>query len=435
MQLTIWRQAVYLACALAVATPAIALARQAEGAQAQPAAAQPSAPGAIRIFLDCNFSCDETYIRSEVTFVDYVRDRTESDVHVLVTTQDTGGGGTEFTIKFIGLGRFANVEQTLKQATPATATSDERRRALTEVLKRGLVRYVADSPLASRLRISVAPDESAKSGQQTAANDPWNLWVFRTEFSGSVDGERSSKSHSVRTYLSANRTTEALKINFSASGSYRQNRFELGEGESFTSTSRDYSSNALIAKSLRKKWSAAFVGRVSSSTFVNQELATRAAVGAEYDFFPYSESTRRMLTVQYTIGFDTFDYREITIYEKDSETLADHRLQTSLRLRQPWGSSFATVYLSQYLNKPDKYSITSFGDLNIRIFKGFSVNMFGEVARTRDQLYLPRGEATTEEILVRQRQLETGYRYYLQFGISYSFGSIFNNVVNPRFGS
>jgi hypothetical protein len=61
--------------------------------------------------------------------------------------------------------------------------------------------------------------------------------------------------------------------------------------------------------------------------------------------------------------------------------------------------------------------------------------MFGEVARTRDQLYLPAGEATTEEILVRQRQLETGYRYYLQFGLSYSFGSIFNNVVNPRFGS
>jgi hypothetical protein len=391
--------------------------------------------GAVRVFLDCSYSCDEDYTRREITFVDYVRDRTEADVHILITTQDTGGGGTEFTIKFIGLGRFANVEQTLKEATPPTATSDERRRVLTEVLKRGLVRYVAESPLARRLRISVAPEEGAKSGQQTAANDPWNLWVFRAEFSGSVDGERSSKSHSMRTYLSANRTTESLKVNLSASGSYRQSRFELGEGESFTATSRDYSGNALIARSLTGKWSAALVGRISSSTFVNQELATRTAGGVEYDFFPYSESTRRMLTVQYTLGFDTFDYREITIYDKDSERLADHRLQTSLSMRQPWGSSFATVYFSQYLNKPDKYSITSFGDLNVRIFKGLSVNMFGEVARTRDQLYLPRGEATTEEILVRQRQLETGYRYYLQFGISYSFGSIYNNVVNPRFGS
>jgi hypothetical protein len=406
----------------------------APAALAQTSPAQPR-NGAVRVFLDCNYSCDDDYTRREITFVDYVRDRTEADVHILVTTQETGGGGTEYTIKFIGLGRFDHVEQTLKASTPATATSDERRKLVAEVLKRGLVRYVAESPLASRLRISVAADEAQKSGQQEATKDPWNLWVFRAEFSGSVDGERSSKSHSVRSYLSANRTTDALKMNFSASGSYRQNRFELGEGATFTSTSRDYSSNALVAKSLTKQWSAALVARVSSSTFVNQELAARVAGGIEYDFFPYSESTRRLLTAQYTVGFDSFDYREVTIYGKDSERLADHRLQTSLSLRQPWGSSFATVYFTQYLNKPDKYSITSFGDLNIRIFKGLSVNMFGEVARTRDQLYLPRGEASTEEILVRQRQLETGYRYYLQFGISYSFGSIFNNVVNPRFGS
>ena len=70
----------------------------------------------------------------------------------------------------------------------------------------------------------------------------------------------------------------------------------------------------------------------------------------------------------------------------------------------------------------------------MRLFKGFSFNVFGEASRTRDQLYLPRGEASTEEILVRQRQLETGYSYYMNFGISYQFGSIFNNVVNPRFG-
>ena len=34
-------------------------------------------------------------MRTEITFVSYVRDRTAADVHVLVTTQGTGGGGTE----------------------------------------------------------------------------------------------------------------------------------------------------------------------------------------------------------------------------------------------------------------------------------------------------------------------------------------------------
>ena len=62
------------------------------------------------------------------------------------------------------------------------------------------------------------------------------------------------------------------------------------------------------------------------------------------------------------------------------------------------------------------------------------MNAFGEFNRTRDQIYLPRGLASTEEVLLRQRQLASGYQYFLNFGISYSFGSIFNNIVNPRFG-
>lgn len=398
-----------------------------------PAAEPPS--GAVRIFLDCNHSCDENYTRQEITFVDYVRDRKEADVHVLLTTQETGGGGTEYTIKFIGLGRFLNVEQTLKHLAATTSTSDERRRALSEILKQGLIRYAAESPVASRLRISVAADETQKSLQQGASRDPWHLWVFRADFGGSVDGEESSKSHSLRSNLSANRTTEAIKVQLSVRGSYRESRFDLGEGEIFTSTSRDFSTNALIAKSVSGHWSTALVARVASSTFTNQDLATRVAAGVEYDIFPYSESTRRLLTVQYTAGYDSFDYKEETLFNRSSERLTDHRLQTSLSMRQPWGSSFATVSFSQYLNRPDKYSVTAFGDVDIRIFKGLSFNVFGEVARTRDQLYLPKGEATPEEILLRQRQLATGYRYFLQAGISYSFGSIFNNVVNPRFGS
>ena len=432
MQLTIWRQAVYLACALAVATPAIALARQAEGAQAQPAAAQPSAPGAIRIFLDCNFSCDETYIRSEVTFVDYVRDRTESDVHVLVTTQDTGGGGTEFTLKFIGLGRFAGTEQTLRYVSPQTATSDERRRGMTEVLKQGLVRYVAESPLAPRLKISLAPAADGK-GQTTPASDPWNLWVFRSSLGGSLNGEESSSGKSVRGSFSANRTTEQWKLSFSAHANYRDSRFDLGEGEVFNTVSRSFESTALTVKSLGQHWAAALVGTTSVSTFLNQDLRIRVAPGVEWNYFPYSENTRRRLTVQYSVGFNSFNYEEETIFGKLSERLPDHRLRATLSLRQPWGNAFVSSRFSQFLSDPGKYSLSTFGETSVRLFKGFSFDVFGEIVRTRDQLYLQRGGATTEEILVQQRQLLTGYQYFVNFGISYSFGSIFNNVVNPRF--
>ena len=64
---------------------------------------------------------------------------------------------------------------------------------------------------------------------------------------------------------------------------------------------------------------------------------------------------------------------------------------------------------------------------------GLEFNIFGRYSRVRDQLYLPAGDATTEEILLSLRQLQTGYEYSMSAGLSYTFGSIYNNVVNPRF--
>jgi hypothetical protein len=54
--------------------------------------------------------------------------------------------------------------------------------------------------------------------------------------------------------------------------------------------------------------------------------------------------------------------------------------------------------------------------------------------RIKDQISLGKSSASTEEILLRLRQLATDYSYSFSVGISYSFGSIFNTVVNPRFG-
>ena len=386
--------------------------------------------GALRVFLDCN-SCDENYLRTEITFINYVRDRADADVHVLVTTQGTGGGGIEYTIKFIGLGRFAGADQSLTYVSVQTNTDDERRAGFAAQFRLGLVRYAAETPLASRLKVTFdAPKAKAAAEPQ---NDPWNFWVFRVGASGNLEGQESGNENQVRGSLSANRTTEAWKFNFAADGEYGQEEFVLDEGEIFTSISRNIEVNALVAKSLGQHWSAGIVGALESSLFSNYDLRTRLGGGLEYDIFPYSESTRRILTVLYTLGVEHADYHEVTIYDKTSENLLDHRLETTLQLRQPWGSSSASFELAHYLSQPDKYRLTAFGNLEVRLFKGFSVEIFGEASRRRDQLSLRRGDASNEEILVRQRELATGYQYDFGFGISYSFGSIFNNVVNPRF--
>ena len=50
--------------------------------------------------------------------------------------------------------------------------------------------------------------------------------------------------------------------------------------------------------------------------------------------------------------------------------------------------------------------------------------------------WIPRHRRVRQTVvLLRQQQLKTSYRYFAYAGLSYTFGSIFNNVVNPRFGN
>jgi len=299
------------------------------------------------------------------------------------------------------------------------------------------VRYVATTPAGERLRVTFKKPE----GEDAAAKkkDRWNYWVYRVGMSGDVNGEESSSGRSIRGSFSANRTTDAWRMSFNTSANYRDSKFTIHDEETLTtstilSINRNLDANGTVVKSLTQHWSLGFLGSANSQTFQNFIVKTRLASGLEYNIFPYSESTRRMLTFQYTVGHDYHRYREITIYGKLREQLLDHRGEAGLSMRQPWGSANANMAFTQYLTDPSKYSLSTFGFADIRLFKGFSVNFFGELLRTRDQIYLPRGAATTEEILLRQRQLLTGHQYFFNFGISYQFGSIFNNIVNPRFG-
>ncbi|MFW6100766.1 MAG: hypothetical protein ACOC90_05215, partial [Bacteroidota bacterium] len=71
--------------------------------------------------------------------------------------------------------------------------------------------------------------------------------------------------------------------------------------------------------------------------------------------------------------------------------------------------------------------------VNLNLVKGLNIYFMGGVSLINDKLSLPKGDATTEEILTRQQELATNYNYYTRFGISYTFGSMYNNIVNPRF--
>ena len=409
-------------------------------AQVPPGAATaPPAPfdRPVRLFLDCQGAdCDFDYIRTEIPFVDFMRDRNEADVHLLLTSEHTGSEGHKYTLSFIGLAAFQGMNDVLTYSTLQNDTEAMVRDAMVRTIKMGLVRFVAHTPQAAELRIDhQAPDRegSARSSPTVRPqDDPWDFWVFRVRLSGSMEGEERTKSYATDGTFTANRTTEAWKFNFSSDIEYDEEHYTYSDGRTFTSIRREWANDALLVKSLTDHWSAGVRGAVSSSTYYNQDLAVEAMPAVEWNLFPYSQSTRRELTVQYAIGPQWFDYYEETIYGKLSETLLCHTVDVSLDRKEPWGTVQADVEFSQYLNRSGKYRLTANGEIDIRLTKGLSLNLDGSASRIRDQLYLPKGDATEEEVLARQRQLATGYRYSFSIGISYTFGSIFNNIVNTR---
>jgi hypothetical protein len=398
------------------------------------AGAQPAPPPIhIKVFIDCsNTWCDSDYLRTELPLIDHVRDREEADLHILITSQSTGAGGQEYTLAFIGKRAFAGADDTLKHIVPPAQSSDTIRAGLLRMIRIGLIRYISHSSVADAISVSFA---TKKSDGKATARDPWNNWVMRVRFSGYGYAESSSSNLSMSGSATANRITNAWKVQLSSSLSYRQSSYDLGEGDTYTSITRDTSTSGLIVKSLSPKWSVGARTSFSSSTYTNQKRTLGFAPAIEYNFFPYSESTRRLLTVQYRLGVNAYKYSDVTIYDKTAETLPTHTLSLAFDSRQPWGQLNLSLEGSHYLSLTGKYRVESGAMVELRVTKGLSIDFGGWASLIRDQLYLPRGDATTEEILVRQRQLKTSYQYSMSFGISYTFGSLNNNIVNPRFGS
>ena len=415
---------------LAVALSLVA--RSAFAAQAQTPPPTPSQGALLRVFLDCG-PCDTDFLRRNVAFVDYVRDRAQAEVHVLVTTQGTGGGGRSWTVKYIGLERFRDQDRTLTFTTAQTLTEDEQREEFARVFRLGLVGYAANTPAGPELDVSWKKPTEPKT--TAAKKDPWNYWVFRTNANANVNSERSSSSNSSRFGFSGNRTTAAWKITFSTSGNVNHSSFVLSDEETIKSTSTSWNANGMAVKSMGPKFSIGLKSAVNHSSFSNNKRTVSVTPALEYDVFPYSEWERRSLTIQYVAGADAHTYAELTVFDKLSETVPWHSIQGSLDLRQPWGSLEAEARVSQQLNKFSRYHSSISGGADVNLFKGFSVYASGEYSKIRDQIGLRKGAASTEDILLRLKQLATGYSYDVNFGFSYSFGSIFNNVVNNRFGS
>ena len=262
--------------------------------------AQDDKPETLNVFLDC-YRCDFDYIRREISYVNYVRDRQDSDVHVLVTSERTGSGGNEYWIIFIGLGDFSALTDTLTYASSSTDTRDETRAGLTRRIENGLYRFVVRTGLADQLDISVSGRSERAVETANPEDDRWNSWIFNVGMSGSYEAEESSNFLRMNGSFNAGRITEDWKFRFNIRANYRQSNFDVGD-QVITSTTQGGNIWALLVKSLGNHWSGGGSLFVNTSTRQNRKLYASVSSAIEFNVFPYSESNQREIRMVYTLA-------------------------------------------------------------------------------------------------------------------------------------
>lgn len=396
--------------------------------QTVPPASQDAAR--IHVFLDCDF-CHADYLREEVEFVEYVRDRTDADVHVLITSAETAARGREYTIAFIGQGRFASTNRSRTVTTDPSDPVERVRRRLATALTIGLLEYVAPGGVPAGLDVSAELSGGAPAAR---AADRWNRWIFSLSGDLEVEAEESTRDRTWSAAVSADRVTPAWKTSVGINADQRRQQFDLDEDEPIDVVRHNRGVDWLVVASLGEHWSAGTLGTVRSSTFENTALEIAGGPAIEWNFFPYSMYTRRQLRVMYAAGVKRIRYYEETLFGRSRETRAVQELTGAYEQREPWGTLESRVQWSNFFPGLSLHRISVDSEVDIRLARGLSVSVEVSASRIRDRISLPRRNATPEEVLLRLRQLRSGFETNVSIGLEYQFGSAFASIVNPRFG-
>jgi hypothetical protein len=392
----------------------------------------------IRIFFDCsNTWCDLTFLRTEMNVVDFVLDRLAADVHVLITSQPLGSGGEQLQLIFYGLNKYQSTADTLRLDMLPMATDAERRSSMLHFLQAGLLPYIAKSGFLTEVQINSKIQADSTTHDQSgnkSTKDKWNYWVFRARTNGNFQSDQNYRSRYLGGSLSAQRITDDLKVSFSMNGNENKNVFNVGN-EDIDVRNHSLNFQHLLAKSINEHWTYGYDVSVYQATFTNIKSSVYFSPGIEYNVFPYKDVNSRLLTIRYGADIRRNEYYDTTIYDKKTEWLPGHNLSVNFSLNQKWGTIYSGVSYRHFFNDWNLLNLYFENYVDVRLTGNLSFNLYAYPSIVRDQVFLPKGDISTDDVLSRRRQLQSNYYFSMGFGVTYRFGSILNNFVNPRFNN
>jgi hypothetical protein len=397
------------------------------------AQAPDSSSSNLKVYINCIY-CYQEFIRTQITWADFVQDQFVSDVDLTMTSLRTGSGGNEYLLQFAGKKSLAGLRDTFIVSTSAINTDNEVREMLVRKVKLGLVRYAACNGTGDCLTIdsSVKKDSLDVGIGSNPEQDQWNAWVFRAGANGNVGAQKVFQSGFFNTSLSASQVKETHKFSFDIRARYSEQRYDYAAFKE-TYILRAQSANATYVHSINDHWSAGAFAFTERSDFSNYDLFQNVAAALEYNVFPYKEAQTKTLTAVYRAGFSYYDFQEETIFNKTIDRIPSHSLTISTSFTKDWGQLSSGVEIASFLNDFSKNHLFFWCNYSVRIFKGLSVNSWMSYSVQRDQINIRLNNASEEEVLLQQQELLTDFELNANLGLSYRFGSIYNNVVNPRF--
>ncbi len=393
----------------------------------------PQSSSGLQLFLDCD-QCDFSYFRRNVQMVNFVRAPQLADVQVLVTDLSTGADGRTYYFAFTGTGDLAEINYKITYTAYAYNTDVEVRDGLLKTLQAGLLPFLATHSSLDQVEIDYLVEEDGEEETLTSNpdSDPWNYWVFEIDNSGSFNMQESQMSTRLFSEVNADRITEKFK--FRSGFRYSVTLEEFKDDDATIKSRLEFMRGYMnFVYSLGPRWSLGAFPRFTASTFSNLNYQFRSDFGIEYNLFPWDWSDRKVFTLSYRVGPIYQSYIEETIFDQTSEFLGRQQLRVDFVTRQNWGTIQFSIRGSSFLHDLSKYRISANMSASVRLTKVLSVFLAMEGESIHDQLSLPKGDLSREDILLELRQLETNYFYGSRIGFSLTFGSIYNNVVNPRF--
>lgn len=394
---------------------------------------QPTAK--TKVFIECTrtWLCDFDYLRTELGMVDFVRDRFIADVHVQVNTQFTSSGSEQNTIVFKGQNIFLNQDDTLTYFNASILSDDDKRKKMVKSVTLGLIRYISHTKAANNIVITYNKPTGIDTVNIKDEKDPWNYWVMSLGANGFFDGDANYKSQSIYSYINADRETEKTKINIGISYNYQKNEFVISDEETVVKRNPQTNGYVNFINKINQHWGYGVFSSYTNSEFSNYDIKLNLIPKIEYDVFEYKKFNSQRLVISYGVGVQYNNYKDTTIYFKTDETLYLQDAAIISSFTKPWGDINVGAFYKSYLHDLNKFSLLFSGSVNWNIFKGFKFAIGGSYDITRNLINLSKKGSTRDDVLLQQKQLDSQYNYFFGVGISYQFGSKFNNVINPAF--